>query len=89
LRLSAAVGAHGDVAVGASGKARVDTSAESSFAFFAIAATAVGDVKGHDDAIAFLEEGYARAQLFDYAHVLVAECDTSFCSSSAFVHVEV
>ena len=53
-------------------KSRVDSCAECSFAFFAVTATAVGDVEGHDDPVALFQECHATPKFFDYAHVLMA-----------------
>jgi hypothetical protein len=55
----------------ASRKSRIDTCAECRLAFFAVAAAAVRNVEGHYDSIALFEESHARAEFFDYAHVLV------------------
>ena len=55
----------------ASSKSRIDTCAECRLAFFAVAAAAVRNVEGHYDSIALFEESHARAEFFDYAHVLV------------------
>jgi hypothetical protein len=56
----------------ASCKSRVDSCTECSFAFFAVTTTAVGDVEGHDDPVALLQECHAAPEFFDYAHVLMA-----------------
>jgi hypothetical protein len=53
-------------------KSRVDSCAECSFAFFAVTATAVGDVEGHDDPVTLFQECHAVPEFFDYAHVLMA-----------------
>jgi hypothetical protein len=53
-------------------KSRVDSCAECSFAFFAVTATAVSDVEGHDDPVTLFQECHATPEFFDYAHVLMA-----------------
>jgi hypothetical protein len=53
-------------------KSRVDSCAECSFAFFAVTATAVGDVEGHDDPVTPFQECHTASEIFDYAHVLMA-----------------
>jgi hypothetical protein len=55
-----------------SGKSRVDSCAECSFAFFAVTATTVGDVERHDDAVTLFQECHTAPEFFDYAHVLMA-----------------
>ena len=76
LRLTTSVRAHGDITVGASCKARVDTSTESSSALFTVTAATIGNIEGHDDAVSFLEKGDAFAELLDYSHILMA-CEVS------------
>ena len=80
---------HGDVAVGATGEAGVHSSAERRLALLAVAATPVGDVERHHDAVALFEQGHAGPNLVYYAHVLVAEGDAGLGTRAAFVHVEV
>jgi hypothetical protein len=72
LSLTTSVRAHSNVAIGTSSKSRVYASAESSLALFAIAAAAVSDVEGHNDAVPFLKESYSLAELFYYSHILMA-----------------
>jgi hypothetical protein len=54
LSLTSSVGTHGDVTISSSGKSGVDASAESSSAFFTVAAAAVGDVERHNYTVALL-----------------------------------
>jgi hypothetical protein len=54
LSLTSSVGTHGDITISSSGKSGVDASAESSFAFFTVAAAAIGDVEWHNNTVALL-----------------------------------
>ena len=72
LYLSTSIRAHSDVSVRPTCETGVDACAECSFTLFAIQASAVSDVEGHDDAVAFLKERDATAGFVNNTHVLVA-----------------
>ena len=63
---------HCYVAVSSACETGVHAGAEGGFALFAVAAAAVGDVEGEDDAVALFEEGDAAADFDDDAHIFVA-----------------
>jgi hypothetical protein len=72
LSLTTSIRAHGYVAISTSSKSRVNASAESSFALFAITAAAVCDVEGHDDTVPFFEKSDTLAELLNYSHIFMA-----------------
>jgi hypothetical protein len=88
LCLSTLVWTHRNISVCTAGKAWVHSRAESRLSGLTVPATSIGDVKGQDDSVAFLEEHDAWADLGDDAHVLVAGqkiksaglISTNFCS---------
>lgn len=51
---------------------RIHACAEGGASFLAISTASVGDVEGHHDSVAFLEERDARASLYDCSHVFMS-----------------
>lgn len=84
LSLPALIGAHGNISVCTTREAGVYACAEGCFALFAVLAAAVGDIEGEDDAVVFLEEGDAGADLGDDAHVFMAWEEWSLSSHCFF-----
>lgn len=70
--LPAGIRPHSDVAVCPACEAGVDARAVRGLALFAVEAAPVGDVEGHDDAVAPFEECHAWADFLDDAHIFVA-----------------
>lgn len=58
--------------VSTSRKSRIDPRAEGCLSLFAIPASSVGNIEGHHDAIAFLEQRDTLSKLFYDAHILMA-----------------
>ena len=87
--LSAAPWPHGDVSVGSAGEAGVDGDAEAGEPTLAVLAEATADVERHHDPVARRQGLDRRADLFDYAHVLVAEDDARLGGGPTLVHVQV
>ena len=73
LGLAADPAAHVDVAVGAAGAVGVDVQADAGLALLAVAAAAAGDVEGHGDDVADLDEFDVGPDLDDLAGDLVPE----------------
>jgi hypothetical protein len=56
---------------------RIHARAKGGTAFFAVSATSIGHIEGHNDSIAFFEKGDAGAGLDYYSHVLMTFMDVS------------
>lgn len=89
--LPALIRTHSDIPIRASGKPGIHASAESGVTLLAVFATPVGDVEGHNYAVAFFEERDALTDFSDYTHVFVAEDEAAAAlgGCAAFVHVQV
>ena len=70
--LASSVRSHSNVSISSASETWIYTSTEGSPPFFTVQTAAVGDVEGHNDSVALLQEGYATADLIHDAHVLMA-----------------
>ena len=89
LGLTAEVGPHGHVAVGAAGEAGVDGQAERGVPGHAVLAEAAGHVERHDHVVAAVQRGHPGPEFLDDPEVLVPEDDPGPGRGAAFVHVQV
>src|SRR5699024_1411644 len=87
--LATHVRAHAHIAVSSTSARRVHGQTEGALAAAAVLAESAGDVERQHDSLALAPSSHPRADLFDDAHVLVAEHDSWLGIGAPFVHVQI